>query len=399
MSDPTLLDTPGSPPAAVSRPAGEPVWDDAGWNASFRLVQPRNLASWIFIGYLVMGVILTARYFRPSFDVVGTATIGGAIVFALYGIPWFLFLRHIDRWTRIPGKLVFWAMMWGGFAATFAIALPANTALLSIYTKTISASFTQDWGAGLVAPFSEELGKGIGILLLMAIAPYIIRSPFDGFVVGAFVGLGFQLSEDVLYVVNQAVSTFGANNVGAIVQVGLIRMLVGLFSHTLFSAVFGTGLVYLVGTDRTPTRRGLGLLLILLAMLAHGVWDNAAAIAGVLGVNPLVTMLLTALVELVIILVVLRIASRGERKEVEALMAPEVDRGTITAPELSALSGTARERRHFVKHHTGYSSKAKARHILAAAGDLARARTLSNGTETPAVAFARSEIERVRATS
>ena len=43
------------------------------------------------------------------------------------------------------------------------------------------------------------------------LAPKVVRSAFDGFIVGGFVGLGFQIFEDVSYVINGAQGGFGAD--------------------------------------------------------------------------------------------------------------------------------------------------------------------------------------------
>lgn len=401
MTD-ALPQAPGAeaPPVAPGQPEAVAVAVAAsGWGQSFRVFQPRNLASWIFIWYLIAGAIETFRFFRPGAEAVGTATLGGFVLFTLYALPWLILLRSIDRWTKIPGKLVLFAFLWGGLAAPFVIALPGNDALLSLYGKVVSPGFAQDWGAGLAAPFSEELGKGIGILLLLYLAPRIIQSPFDGLITGAFVGLGFQVVEDVLYVVNNSLASFGGNQASSIVQIGLVRGVSGLFSHTLFSAVFGAGLVFFLGTDSTRPRRGAGLGLMLLAMALHGGWDVAGALAGVVGITPFAVMAAIALLGLVTVILVIRRASAGERTWMRTLLAPEVERGTITDAELAALSGTARERRRFVKTATGYRGSKTARHVLDAASDLAQALTISGGAETPNVAFARSEVARVRATA
>ncbi|MEZ4500047.1 MAG: hypothetical protein R2839_08160 [Thermomicrobiales bacterium] len=53
--------------------------------------------------------------------------------------------------------------------------------------------------------------------------------------------------------------------------------------------------------------------MILLAMLVHGVWDAAAALAGSAGVNAMVVMLVLGLVELVIIIALGRKVAGGER--------------------------------------------------------------------------------------
>ena len=108
---------------------------------------------------------------------------------------------------RATGRAAGDGFAWGGIAAPFWIALPANTALLEIWTKVGGTAFAADWAAGLTAPINEEWGKALGLVLLIGLAPRLVRSAYDGFIIGAFIGLGFQVFEDVLYVYNGAAQT------------------------------------------------------------------------------------------------------------------------------------------------------------------------------------------------
>lgn len=56
---------------------------------------------------------------------------------------------------------------------------------------------------------------GFGLLLLIALAPRLVRTAFDGFVLGAFLGLGFEILEDISYGLNSGASQRGANQVDA----------------------------------------------------------------------------------------------------------------------------------------------------------------------------------------
>jgi RsiW-degrading membrane proteinase PrsW (M82 family) len=369
----------------------------SAWGRHARLFQPRNLASWTFLALLAFGIIASFNYFRPGFEAVSTAAGLGVAVFGLYGVIFAWMLRHLDHWTRLPAKIIAAGALWGGFVATFYFAFPGNGALLSLYNKAVSATFAQDWGAGLAAPFTEETGKGIGILLLIFIAPRVIRTPFDGFMLGAFVGLGFQVTENVSYVINEALNAFGANEVGSAMKIILLRGATGVASHALFSAVYGTGLVYLVGTSAMRPHRGRGVALMITAMVLHGVWDAAAAIAGQTGVPLLLFLIGMPIIELVILYTLFQRVSSGEGAWMHDLMGPELAQGTITEAELTALSSNHRGRRRFIKHASGYKNRRARKHVLEAANDLAQAIARSGGQETAETAMARSELRRVRA--
>src|SRR5262249_57996701 len=117
-----------------------------------------------------------------------------------------------------------------------------------------------------------------GILLLLVMAPQLSRRPFDGLIVGAFVGLGFQISEDISYAWIGAADAFG--DIGTAWQTIVVRTLASIPSHWMYTAIFGAGLIWFVGRPDVPARRGLGAALMVTAMLMHGVWDASGAIAG-----------------------------------------------------------------------------------------------------------------------
>jgi len=164
------------------------------------------------------------------------------------------------------------------------------------------------------------------------------------------------------------------------------------YSHALYSALCGMGIVWLVGRPGgEPRRVGRGLLSVALAVVFHTCLD-AFAVQGRVLLLPIL-----ALVCVVVIIGGERWAARQERVWMHDLMAPEVDRGTITADELAALAGSHRDRRRFVKAAGhGHRHHHQARHVLHAATDLAEDIARAGGDETPEVAFSRQEVFRLR---
>ena len=253
----------------------------------------------------------TGAYYAPAISL-------AFLVFAAYGALFWWFTQHIDRYASQPATLRLAAFLWGAFAATWVMAAPANNALRDIYGKLVSQAFTLDWGASLAVPVTEEWSKAFGLILLIAMAPRVVRTAFDGFILGAFLGLGFQILEDISYVQNAAGSRFGADQVGATTVTFLMRISTGVAGHILFSAIFCTGLVYLLGLPEQPRRIGRGLLLCLVAMGIHGVWDSEGAIVdAVFGANGIYVMPLlmvaVPVVALIVCVLVFRTAVAGER--------------------------------------------------------------------------------------
>ncbi|MEU7789608.1 PrsW family intramembrane metalloprotease [Amycolatopsis sp. NPDC049159] len=364
--------------------------EESGWGVPFRLFQPHNLAFWVYSLGLGGGALAIVRYFGTG-GFYTPALTGGVLLFALYLVPWLLLLRRQNRYTAQPGGLLAAGFAWGGVAAAFWIALPANTALLEIWTKAGGTAFAGNWAAGLTAPINEEWGKALGLVLLIGLAPRLVRSAYDGFIIGAFIGLGFQVFEDVLYVYNGAAQTFGANQLGTSLQVFLIRGASGIVSHALFSALFCTGLMWVLGRARGERQVLLGVVTMLLAMVFHFAWDD---MGGLGGGGPLVPVLPFAIaaVELATLFAVLRRAARRERSWMRDLLGPEAEAGVVGPALLDAVSGLREDRRKFRKQ---VHSRRRARHLLDAAGDLAREISRAGGSETARVAHARAELERL----
>jgi protease PrsW len=105
------------------------------------------------------------------------------------------------------------------------------------------------------------------------------------------------------------------------------------------------------------------------------------------------------IVGIVIILVVGKDASLSERRWARAILAPEVERGTMTDVELDVVAGTRKDRRRFVKgakKANGRHAKRVAKHVLTAGRDLCEAVGRSGGQDTESVEVARQELVRVR---
>ncbi|MFD6178180.1 MULTISPECIES: PrsW family intramembrane metalloprotease [unclassified Isoptericola] len=371
------------------------VAEDVGWGQRVSWNQPRNACLWVFVAVIAYGLWYTVSQVRSQGPAYGAPLGISAAIFSVYAVLFWWFTTHIDRYSRQPLDLRVAAFLWGGFAATWAIALHGNSALINLYSKLGDPAFAVDWGAGLAAPFMEEWGKGAGVLLLMFIAPRVLRTAFDGFVIGAFVGLGFEILEDILYALNSAPDGFGVDPVGSSLHTVLLRLGTGFTSHILYSAIFGAGVVYLVGTVAQRRRVGRGLLLCLVAMALHWAWDSTAALAGGGAFIPAL-LALQVVVAIVIVLLVFHVVVGPERAAMRDLMAPEVDDGTLTADEADALAGAWKQRRAY-RRGGGLRDRRRRGHRLEAAKDLADALGTAQGRETERVAFARAELGRFRA--
>ena len=364
--------------------------EQSGWGEDFQLVQPHNLAFWVYCVLVVAGTYVLWGQLSIAAAAFSGALASGIISFGLLAVAYLWFIHYEDRYTTVPAKLAAAGFVWGAVAATGAFALLGNDAVMNLYAKRFGASFAFDWGAALSAPIDEELAKGAGIVLLLVLAPHLIRSPFDGLILGAFVGLGFQISEDISYAWIGAADAFG--DIGTAWQTIVVRTLASIPSHWMYTAIFGAGLIWFVGRPQVPARRGLGAGLMLLAMLMHGLWDGSAAIAG----NSVFGWIVPTTVAAVLISVfvwIYRTTQPIEREWMRELMAPEVELGVVTPAELNALAGTRSMLRSYTRSQP---SPRTAERVLEAETKLAHQIARDGGAHTEPVQQARAAVARAR---
>jgi RsiW-degrading membrane proteinase PrsW (M82 family) len=364
----------------------------SGWGEDFRLVRPHNLAFWVYCVLVVAGAFVLSGQISIAAAAYSGALTSGIVAFGLLAVAYAWFIRYEDRYTTVPPKLAAAGFVWGFVAAVGAFALLANEAVIDLYAKAFGASFAYDWGAALAAPVDEELAKGAGILLLLALAPRLVRSPFDGLILGAFVGLGFQISEDISYAWIGAANAFG--DVHASWATIVVRTLASIPSHWMFTAIFGAGLIWFIGRPDVPARKGVGAGLMLTAVLMHGLWNASGAI----GSSSVVGWIVPLGVAATLISTFVWIYENTqpiEREWMRELMAPEVEGGVITPAELEALAGTRSTYRSYIRAHPRPRTAAR---VLEAETDLAHQIARDGGAETVAVEAARAAVAQARGT-
>jgi protease PrsW len=363
----------------------------SGWGAKLHIVQPRNLTFWVMVLLFVIGASLTLKGFASSAQAYTQAFALGTAWFAIFALLFLLLFSHLDRYSSLPGKAKLLVFLFGGLVSTFGVAAINNNAFRSLLMKLGGSDFAQDWSAGLTAPWSEEIAKLMPVILMIGLAPRLMRCAFDGLIVGAISGLAFQVFEDVAYVYESAASNFGQAEYG--VQTMMMRTFVGLIGHWTWSAVCGAGLIFLIGRSEERARRGLGVALILSSMLLHFAWDSLSALTG--GASWSVGLYLPlSIVTLLIFVWTYRTTVVKEQAWARAILTPEVELGVITADEMDAAVGRRKARKHFIK--SSGSGRRATKHVLEGTMDLADALAEAGGDDSSDVVHARSEIERLR---
>ncbi len=167
-------------------------------------------------------------------------------------------IKGADRYEPEPGWLLLLCFLWGAVVAT-AVAMVGNAMGHSAVALALHGSggdeLVEASTASFVAPLVEESSKGAGLLLLWALSAMWLDEldgPLDGAIYGGLIGLGFTLTEDVLYVARAATES----GVGGMLATWTLRTAMAGLGHASFTAMTGLG----VGIAATEVRGALGRL-------------------------------------------------------------------------------------------------------------------------------------------
>jgi len=146
------------------------------------------------------------------------------------------FAWWFDRFEKEPLWLIGAAFLWGS-VPTVLLALCAQIPIFGVLGAVLGKGAGSALGGIFVAPFTEELFKGLFVFLLFLLYRREIDSLYDGFLYGSLVGFGFAATENVLYFLSAAsegglAGMFG-NFIGRAIVFGL--------SHAAFTALTGLG--------------------------------------------------------------------------------------------------------------------------------------------------------------
>jgi RsiW-degrading membrane proteinase PrsW (M82 family) len=346
----------------------------------------RQPAFWVVIVLLAVGAVRISQITAIFLESYPVATLTAIVLFGLLAVPFWLFLSELDFLEREPASLRVLAFAWGGLVAT-SVSIPGSTALDNLIAKLGSPGLAAEWGAALAGPTVEEIAKTLGVVAIVLIARTQINSVLDGIVYGALVGLGFQIVEDVVFAIGAVRAAGEGDQVPPVITTFLVRgFLAGVWSHTLFGALAGAGIGYLVvNRDRSrPRRIAVAGLALLGAWVSHSLW-NSPLFRESLGdgaVALLAVLLFKGLPPLLLVLYLVRRAHDREAAYYVAILATLRDPDLITEGELRVLGSGSRR-------------GAARRHAAAGAGRKARAavRRLQRAQAGLAVELSRADAD------
>jgi RsiW-degrading membrane proteinase PrsW (M82 family) len=351
------------------------VRPDQGGTRTSALV--RLPAFWIVLALLVGGAVRMSQIAQRFFAAYPMATLTAVVLFALLAVPFWLLVNELDYLEREPTWLLVTAFAWGGLVAT-SVSIPGSAALEDLVAKLGSPHLAADWGAAIAGPTVEETAKTLGVVAIVLIARAQVNSVLDGVVYGAMVGLGFQIVEDVVYAVAAVQFAGQGDRVQPVVVTFLLRgFLSGIWSHTLFGALAGAGIGYLVvrRDQSLGNRIGVAVLAVFGAWASHVLW-NSPLLSDGLGngaLGLLAVLLLKGLPPLLLILWLVRRAHDREADYYVGQLATLGDAELITEAELAVLGSGARRAaaRRYAESKAGRPARAAVRRLQRAQARLA----------------------------
>ncbi|GAA2652583.1 PrsW family intramembrane metalloprotease [Paractinoplanes durhamensis] len=334
-------------------------------------------AFWVVSALLLAGGFRMAQIASRFGTAYPIATLTAVLLFALLAVPFWLLVSELDFLEREPIELLVLAFAWGGVVAT-SVSIPASTALENLIAKFGSPAYAAGWGAALAAPTVEEIAKTLGVVAIVLVARPQVNSVLDGVVYGAMVGLGFQIAEDIIFAVGAVALAGQGDHIQPVIATFLLRgFLSGVWSHTLFGALAGAGIGYLVVRhDRGYARRiGVAALALLGAWASHVLWNSPLLSDGIGNgaVGLLAVLVLKGLPPLLLILWLVRHAHDREADYYVGHLATLGDPELITESEMKVLgSGSARaSARRLAGERAGHAGRHAVRRLQRAQAKLA----------------------------
>lgn len=249
----------------------------------------------------------------PSLYIFLICIAGGILVVGV------LVLVDRSRLQKEKYNRIMWgsAFVFGGLIGPV-VAVKTNGEIDRFFPLIFGLEFYREWGVAVFGPLSEEWIKLVIVLAIILLYRKWIVRPTHGFFVGAFVGLGFQLTEDFWFAIGAAFEDINSDLSGG-VTLATFRILLGVVSHWTYTGVAAIGLCYLLGIDFSKGENGRVRFFIAagflgLSLSLHSLWNSPLTF----GLDAAVAVLVKLVISIIIFIVVARWLCRNEKAAVSA---------------------------------------------------------------------------------
>ena len=241
-----------------------------------------------------------------------------------------MLLLWVDRYEAEPLWMLATSFLWGALVAVF-IAIILNTINGEIVkAATNSAQIGENFGAVVSAPIVEESAKAFILLVLFLWKKDEFDGIVDGIVYAGMVGLGFAMTENILYY-GRAVQ----GGAGALTFIFILRGMIAPFSHPLFTSMTGIGL----GCSRQSNNGFIKVVApvmgFMLAIFLHATWNGTATYGGAAGFFAAYFLIMGP--AFIVTLMVIFFSLRREGRIVRQFLYADFQRGFFDAQEYDKL--------------------------------------------------------------
>jgi len=241
-----------------------------------------------------------------------------------------MLLLWIDRYESEPLWMLTTTFFWGALVAIF-IALVFNTGIEIIATiATHSDEVGANVGAVISAPIVEESAKALILVILFFWKKDEFDGIVDGIVYAGMAGLGFAMTENILYY-GRAIQ----KGPEVLTVVFILRGMAAPFSHPLFTSMTGIGLGWSRQSRNTFIKFAMPVLGFIFAILMHATWNGSAAFGGGLGFFVVYFMVMGP--AFIAILMVIYFSLRREGRIVREFLYPDYQKGLFDNYEYEKL--------------------------------------------------------------
>jgi RsiW-degrading membrane proteinase PrsW (M82 family) len=294
-------------------------------------------------------LVVLALSGAPASILVGTALAALPVGPVLATYLW------LDRYEPEPKPLLALALLWGAFVATFA-------ALVLQGVGGLVVGWTDTFSLAVAAPLTEELTKGLFLVLLLVWRRAELDGVLDGLVYAGLVGVGFAFTENILYLAAAYGGTDGTGpgGVEGVTPIFILRCVFSPFAHPLFTAFIGIGVGVAVVSRSGAVRVLAPIGGYLCAVAAHALWNGST----VFGFGSFVLTYFVLMAPAFIGMICLGVWARTrERSMLTAALDDAASRGLIPATDIGWVVDL-RARRLARKHARAQGGPAAERAML-----------------------------------
>jgi len=260
-----------------------------------------------------------------------------------------IFLWKMDRYEPEPIWIVTKHFLWGALGAILFGVLVSSFLSKGMEIIISNPKTSTLFGAILIAPFVEEITKGI--YLFKSVKKNYFDNMTDGLVYGGAIGLGFGMTENLMYF------TLNDDTFMNWLSIVFIRSMFSATMHAIATATLGAFLAKAKFSSNRLEKISYPIIGIILAMSFHAIWNLTVSFqfsyfAGILFM----------IVLFIGFGLIFRFSLNAEKKIIQSELEEEIDYINFPPEHIPIVSTSKKLKRNWVnnkirKQYASYATK------------------------------------------